>query len=134
MPATLAPTQLRHLLSRFSYGVTAQLVTQAQQAGGRLAWFEAQLRLATVPDADADAMRGWFPYLQRTPDDLWDVHEAEERYGWDLMHDLASWTTLRRMRSNRQLLETMVDFWSNLLHVPGWAENAWPHRTSPTTG
>ncbi len=128
MPVPVAATQLRHLLSRFSYGVTPRLVTEAEQAGGGLAWFEAQLRPASVPDAGAAAMLDWFPYLRLTPGDLWDVHEAEERYGWDLMHDLAGWTTLRRMRSQRQLVETMVDFWSNLFHVPGWAENAWPHR------
>ena len=33
--------------------------------------------------------------------------------------DLVRWTILRRMFSKRQVYEIMVDFWSNLLHVPG---------------
>ena len=37
--------------------------------------------------------------------------------GWEMMQDLASWTMLRRLLTQRPVEEMMVDFWSNLLHV-----------------
>ena len=39
------------------------------------------------------------------------------------------WTILRRMFSKRQVLEIMVDFWSNLLHVPAYGDG-WMSRAS----
>ena len=46
------------------------------------------------------------------------------------MTDLAGWTMMRRVLSNRQLHEVMVEFWSNLLHIPLGDDNAWPYRVS----
>ena len=37
---------------------------------------------------------------------------------WEVMYDLSRWTVARRVYSTRQVKELMVDFWSNLLHVP----------------
>ncbi len=46
--------------------------------------------------------------------------------------DLIRWTILRRMLSNRQVYEMMVDFWSNLLHVPAFSDG-WMLRASYDT-
>ena len=121
-------TQLRHLLSRFSYGVTPGLVRQARAAGGAAAWFEQQLDHTSVDDTAAGAMRSWFPYLDKSARQLWDEDQHGGRQGWETGVDLQRWTLLRRIYSQRQLHETMVEFWSNLLHVPAPEPKCWPLR------
>jgi len=120
---------LRHLLSRFSFGVTPGLVGQARAAGGGTGWFERQLDHRSIPDDAAGAMRGWFPYLDKTPSQLWaEDQTAGGRQGWETGIDLQRWTLLRRIASNRQVHETMVELWSNLLHVPSPEPKSWPMR------
>ncbi len=46
------------------------------------------------------------------------------------MADFGRWTMMRRLYSSHQLHEVMVDFWSNLLHVPPGDDLAWPYRIS----
>ena len=131
MPPYAVPApQLRHVLSRFSYGVTPSLVVQARAAGGARAWFDQQLDPARIEDQAATQMRSWFPYLDRTPASLWDEHKAGGRQGSEAAKDLQRWTLLRRTYSKHQLLETMVEFWSNLLHVPAPEPKCWPQRTA----
>src|SRR5688572_28884730 len=43
----------RHLLSRFSFGVSPALVDAAAAAGGARRWFEDQLEPADIPDGEA---------------------------------------------------------------------------------
>ena len=38
--------QARHLVNRFSFGITPALVEEVKDAGGHLAWFERQLATA----------------------------------------------------------------------------------------
>ncbi len=129
-PSRVAPTPLRHLLSRFSYGVTPELVAEANDAGGGQAWFERQLAPGAIADGRAAAMRGWFPYLAYSPKRLYDVNNSGEYPAWQSTMDLGRWTILRRAYSKHQLLETMVEFWSNLLHVPMYEDESWPMRIS----
>ena len=125
MPTTkLATTRLRHVLNRFSYGVSPALVEQAQEAGGAAAWFEQQLNHTAIVDDRAAAMKDWYPYIWHSPGELYDIHESGEYYGWEMTTDLARWTIMRRTYSKRQLHEVMSDFWSNLLHVPAWTDMA----------
>ena len=125
--AALPSRSMRHLLSRFSYGVTPALVRQAVAGGGELAWFERQLTPGKVPDAAANAMRAWYPQLDYEAGDRYDAQDTE-RSSWEQMMDLGRWTALRRTFSKRQLHEVMVEFWSNLLHVPLTDDKSWPHR------
>ena len=76
MPIAVPRLQTRHLLSRFSYGVTPALVGQAQVAGGARAWFEQQLAPSTVADAQADAIREWLPYLQYSAGRLYEADQS----------------------------------------------------------
>jgi hypothetical protein len=121
-------TQTRHLLSRFSYGVTPALVKQSEAHGGAASWLEWQMNPGAVSDSWADGLYSWFPYLSYTPGKMWQAQLSGERDGWQIMHDFVRWTMLRRTYSQRQLLEVMTDFWSNLLHIPAPADRAWPHR------
>ncbi len=129
-PNPVAAPALRHLLSRFSYGVTPGLVAEAKGLGGGQAWFERQLAPGGVADDRAAAMRTWFPYLAYSPRQLYAVNDSGEKGGYDSTLDLARWSILRRTYSRRQLYETMVEFWSNLLHVPLYEDESWQHRIS----
>jgi len=121
-------TASRHLLGRFSYGVTPALLKQADAEGGARAWFKQQLRAGSVRDSDANAIRGWFPYLDVSAGGLYDADQSGEYPGWLVGTDLTRWTVLRRVYSRRQLHEMMTEFWSNLLHVPVGDDKSWPWR------
>ena len=120
----------RHLLSRFSYGVTPALVRQMRQAGGADAWFRRQMHPSRIDDGAANRMRDWFPVLDRSPLQLWRMSESGQRKGWEIMTDFVRWSMLRRTYSQRQVHEVMTEFWSNLLHIPAPGDGSWPHRIS----
>ncbi|MEP9365169.1 DUF1800 domain-containing protein [Nocardioides sp. CN2-186] len=126
----LLSTQDRHLVSRFSYGVTPGLAAEVRRAGGGRAWFEAQLDPSSVPDAAADDLVAWWPSLQRGPWDLWkrQIHEVEGI--WEVMEAYQRWVLMRRLRSRRQVLEVMTELWENHFNVPvnGDAQGTWRKR------
>lgn len=107
----------RHVVSRFSGGYTPQLAAQVDRAGGGRAWFEDQLRPNRIADPIAKEIDGWFPSVRRTPAQIFQRHVDEVQGSWEVGVDLSRWTVARRIHSNRQLHEVMVDFWSNLLNV-----------------
>ena len=108
----------RHLVRRFSYGLTPGLLKDVDKAGGADAWFARQVTPATVGDAKADAIAGWWPSLARTPLDLWQRNNAGTEYGWEVMADDQRWLLLRRVHTDRQGLEVRTEFWENHLNVP----------------
>jgi uncharacterized protein (DUF1800 family) len=122
-------TASRHIINRFSYGYTPALRSAVAKAGGGREWFTDQLAHTKVVDTKADAMKAWFPYLRSSSRIRQAVDRDGRRNQWELSMDLVRWTILRRMSSNRQLFETMVDFWSNLLHVPAFGDG-WMFRAS----
>ena len=119
----------RHIINRFSYGYTPALRSAVAKAGGGREWFNDQLAHTKVVDTRADAMKAWFPYLRSSSRTRQKVDRDGRRNQWELSQDLVRWTILRRMLSNRQLFETMVDFWSNMLHVPAYGDG-WMFRAS----
>ncbi|MGL5825959.1 MAG: DUF1800 domain-containing protein [Nocardioides sp.] len=120
-PVTLSRRD-RHYASRFSYGINRKLAKQIKKAGGGAAWFEQQLRPKKIKDRKADGMRDWYPVLELTPDQLL---KGEK---FSAFRDLGRWTIHRRVHSKHQLHELMVEFWSNLLHVPIQSNDAGLHR------
>jgi hypothetical protein len=116
--ALLSPSQ-RHLVTRFGYGIDATLARDVRRAGGASAWFEQQLtRPGSFPDGPADAVRRWWPDLDRRPADLWQRQVQEVRGGWQVMEDYGRWLLVRRIRTRRPVLEKMTEFWEAMLHVP----------------
>ncbi|MEQ4523436.1 DUF1800 domain-containing protein [Nocardioides kribbensis] len=107
----------RHLVTRFSYGLTPALARQVRRAGGGRAWFEQQLDAGSVTDG-AGAFASWWPGLGRTPSELWQRHVGEVEGGWEVMDDYQRWLLLRRMHTGRQVHEVMTEFWENHLNVP----------------
>lgn len=126
--ATATPVLLetdRHLLSRFSYGVTPALAAEATAAGGARAWLEQQLAVPTTDDGTAD----WFPDLHLDAATLWHNNVSGMRGGWQVMEDYGRRLLLRRMMSSRQLLEVMTEFWESSLHVPAVGDEQFTWRT-----
>ena len=117
MTATTTTTDpVLHLLRRATFGPTPALVAEVR-ALGTTAWLDAQLApLTSVPDAGMDAM------LQRWPRLGWKTWEVREKLpssdSWLVMYDLLESHMARALFSRRQLLETIVDFWTNHLVVP----------------
>ncbi|GCD88965.1 DUF1800 domain-containing protein [Nocardioides sp. LS1] len=126
--APLLSAQGRHLVGRFSYGVTPALARQVRDAGGPRAWFEGQLDPASVPDPGTGAYLSWWPSLARGPKELADRNEAGVEGGWEVMLDYARWVLMRRMGSRRQLLETMTELWENHFNVPADGDASFTYR------
>ncbi len=111
-----------HLARRSSFGATPELVAEIR-ARGAAGWVADQLDpMRSVPDATCDALvTRLFPLL---PLATWEVHD---RY-WpnstgDLGDTVIQSTVARALWSKRQLLEVMVEFWTNHLVVTApWGE------------
>ena len=115
----------RHLLSRFSWGITPSLVNQSAKAGGARAWFDEQLDPAAM-SADLP-LADWWPHLEWTAAEKFAADVSGEVDAFEQGNDFARWTLLKRMTSSKQLLEVMADLWSNLLYV-SQIRKAFPHR------
>ena len=126
--APLLGAQSRHLVGRFAYGVTPGLATQVQHHGSARKWFEWQLSPQHISDHDTSKVVTWFPGLAWSPGRIWHETVNGGKPGWEVMEDYQSWVLLRRMTSNRQLLETMTEFWENHLHVPVFADGVYTWR------
>ncbi len=111
----------RHLVNRFTYGITPETVTQVRVAGGHLAWFDQQL--ATAYDGSADGLADWWPDLHLGPTELWSRNTMGVRGGWEVMWDYGNRVLARRILSPRQVLEVMTEFWENHFHVPSNYDN-----------
>lgn len=125
-PATpILPEPDRHLLSRFSYGITPALRRQVETAGGARAWFEAQLG-AAYDAGEAD----WWPDLHLDAATIWKRQQDGVRGGWEVMDDYGRRVLVRRVTGANQVREVMTEFWENLLHIPTSADAVFTHRAS----
>lgn len=113
-----------HLARRASWGATPELVAEIRTMGAT-AWVDAQLDPAlSVADGEVDALVA--AQWPRLPMATWEVRDAS----WpsstgDLGTDLVQSSVARALWSRRQLLEVLVDFWTNHLVVTApWGE-AW---------
>ena len=126
----LLPAQGRLVVGRFSYGITPSLARQVQQQGGWAEWFEQQLRPETVPDPDVNEIDTWWPSLTYGPEELWNRSRNGGARGWQVMLDYERWILARRMRTQRQLLEVMTEFWENHFNVPALGNDHFVHRVA----
>jgi len=116
---TAVPTARQlHLMNRLGTGFSVAAFRQMTAAGGETAWFERQLDPASVSEnARGAAVPGWFPDLRRSPAEIWQTDQGSGKPGWEYARDLCNAALLRRTYSSRSVLESMVEFWSNHLHV-----------------
>ena len=91
----------RHLVSRFSYGITPELAKDVRRRGGADAWFEWQLEPDGIPDRHTQSLHRWWPYLAKGPKALWQANVMGKKGGWEVMADYQRWVLMRRMTSDR---------------------------------
>jgi uncharacterized protein (DUF1800 family) len=127
---TPVPTaRQRHMLSRMGCGFSVASFKQLRKAGGELEWFERQLEPASITEpALAEAVISWFPTMQHDPMTIWNNDQNDVRQNWEYARDLCNYSLLRRIYSNRTVFESMVEFWSNHLHVEAGSFPAFTQR------
>jgi len=118
------PSTVAHLLRRTTYAATPALTREVERRG-TTAWLEDQLHPGRVND---DAMEHLLKRWPRLRWNTWQVREHLQDGGWDVMFDLVDTHIARAIWSKRQLLETMVDFWSNHLNVTCPSSDVWDSR------
>ena len=89
----------RHLVSRFSYGITPALADEVRRRGGAEKWFAWQLDPDGIPDNAGRKLERWWPYLAYGPQRLWQDNIKGVKGGWEVMADYQRWVMMRRMRS-----------------------------------
>lgn len=120
---TVLPEPDRHLVSRFSFGITAQLRDAVKAAGGGRAWLAAQLAQTATPE-----LVGWWPDTEHDPQGIWAGSQSGERPGWKTMQDYSRLLLARRITTTKQVLEVLTQFWENHFHIPAIGEAQFPHR------
>jgi len=120
-----------HMMNRMGFGYSRATWRQMRRAGGVDKWFAKQLAFRGVPEnARTKSLIGWFPHLRQSAAVKWDNNKSGGTQAWEYARDFGNFSMLRRMYSNRQVHETMVEFWSNHLHVPALADLGWVQRWS----
>jgi hypothetical protein len=125
---SLLSTHDRHLVGRFSYGVTPALAREVRHKGGARAWLDWQLSPGKISDPHGDALLDWFPHLKWSTSRIADENDSGRVGGWEVMADYQNWLLLRRMKSRHQVLETMTEFWENHFNVPVSADGVYTYR------
>ena len=73
---------------------------------------------AAIADAKASALQSWWPSIDLDAAAIWQRDQSKAERSWEAMQNYARWCLLRRIYSQRQVLEVMTEFWENHLHVP----------------
>ncbi len=118
--STPVPTSFERLmLNRMGTGFSQGSLKALRAAGGANAWFTKQLSPSTVTEAAiVSSIDSWYGDQKLTPEAKYRMNRAGTKSAVDFGRELGSWSMLRRIHSTRMVLETMVGFWSDHLHVP----------------
>jgi uncharacterized protein (DUF1800 family) len=126
-PATgILPEQARHLVNRFSYGITGALAAEVHAAGGHLAWFDRELDRPF--DDNVRYVADWWPDPRLEPAAIYKRQTDNVRGSWEVCYDIGRRTMQRRITSPYQVLEVMTEFWENHFHVPLPTDNIGIYR------
>ena len=116
-----------HLLRRFTYGPTKELVLEVTKIGAD-AWIEKQLDHLSISDSEVDAFlakQEIFNYIHKDMNFLWPLAEAEgdmakgqifyfNHLSGRVLH---LYTLTRQAQSERQIYEMMVEFWHDHFNI-----------------
>ncbi len=138
-----------HLLQRFTYGPTKDLVAEVTKIGAD-AWFSEQLDHLSISDSEVDAyLAKWdiFNYIHKDMNFLWPLAESEgditkgQIFNSNHMSGrvLHLYTLIRQAHSKRQVFEMMVEFWHDHFNITtlgddtkdghlDWHTNDWNKR------
>jgi uncharacterized protein (DUF1800 family) len=101
-----------HFLNRITYGPRPAEVERARQIGAE-AFLEEQLNPESIDDSDMDAILATMPILFMNRQDSYALRD----FGGRAMQALREGMVERAVHSKRQLLERMVEFWSDHFNV-----------------
>ncbi|RZI83997.1 MAG: DUF1800 domain-containing protein, partial [Microbacterium sp.] len=115
---TVLNSRSLHIINRFTGGWTRALGAEVTRAGGIDKWFARQLSPSLLPDTFYTSTGTWWSSnladalttIARHNDGVENVWEANAHY--------QSWSLIRRIGSERQVQETMANFWEHHFHVP----------------
>lgn len=116
-----------HLLRRATGGPTPASLAELRTLG-RDAWLDRQLDPAAIDDTTCDSLLTAFPH-QREP--IWQLNERwqnGELDQWRHLQGIAGAQLARQCFSRRQLLEVMVEFWSQHFNVTLSKDGVGPSR------
>src|SRR5262245_61083704 len=112
-----AHPEIVHLLNRITYGPRPGQVAQVAQIGWD-AFLAQQLDPETIDDSAVDARLAQFATLTMSSAELFANYSPMGQPGpRAIVQELEAASLLRAIFSERQLLEIMVDFWSNHLNI-----------------
>ncbi|MFL6157762.1 MAG: DUF1800 domain-containing protein [Marmoricola sp.] len=128
VPVAVLDARSLHVLNRFTSGWSPALGAEVTRAGGIDAWFAAQLSPEQLPDTAYTSTGAW--WSSNLADALTTVarDDAGTESFWDANMNYQRWSLVRRMTSERQLLETMAAFWEHHFHVPTDGGSSAPYR------
>ncbi|MGO4258275.1 DUF1800 domain-containing protein [Marmoricola sp. RAF53] len=107
-----------HVMNRFANGWSPGLAAQIRRSGGVDRWFAAQLDPSRLPDSVYSSTLGWWSSNTATAATLYARQQAGTESIWDANANYQRWSMVRRVFSERQVLETMAAFWEHHFHVP----------------
>jgi hypothetical protein len=117
-PASVPSAAALHLANRFSYGMTPALHDQMEFKGGPEAWFAWQLQPGSIADPDGDALQSWWTSIDLDAPTIWQRDQDGTEAAWVAGANYQRWCLLRRIYSERQVLEAVTEFFEAHLHVP----------------
>ena len=107
-----------HLLNRLTYGPRPEELARLKAIGAE-AFLDEQLEPYSLDDAEADAQLAQYPILEMDRHTVYRLQNAESRAYQSLIRGMLA----RAVYSKRQLLERMVEFWSDHFNVPSDFDN-----------
>ncbi|MFL6060619.1 MAG: DUF1800 domain-containing protein [Marmoricola sp.] len=117
-----------HILNRFTAGWTPGLGAEVTGAGGIDAWLARQLDAESLPDTKYTATAAWWVSVLADPLTIVARDTAGTEARWKAEAHYSCWSLIRRMTSERQVLETMANFWEHHFHVPAVGDAEAPFR------
>jgi uncharacterized protein (DUF1800 family) len=114
--SALGADPVRHLASRLTFGPTPRLIAEINRVGIDQ-WLAIQLAPETIADTRAEQKLAELTTLNKSVQQLQDDEAANNDAGINPVDEFVEATIARQIWSDRQVLEVMVDFWNDFLHV-----------------
>ena len=111
MPLPDGEALLQHTLRRLTFGPTPEMFARARSIGLE-AFIEEQLSPESIPEPEIDALLQPFRTLHMNVAQRLELNENSRS-----ARELIDATILRQRHSQRQVFETMVDFWGNHFNI-----------------
>lgn len=128
---TKLPTARTLLVAqRFTGGWTPALRSEIARAGGVDRWFARQLTPGKLSDRFYSNSLDWWVSNKASTETIVQRHQTKVEELWEANANYQRWSMLRRMYSERHVLETMANFWEHHFHVPANGEACGVHRAA----